>query len=155
MTVALGGLDFSGRFVAQAATVTGASGSYTLTIRPGSYLAQAGNAFGSIHVMDAAPRADFLVNSGTCVSRYGMVADILTGRPVAGARIELGGRTAGSEADGWYRVDLGCPANGLFGFNTTFMYVSHPHYTDWRQVVGRGVGGVARLDVSLGGRTRP
>jgi hypothetical protein len=155
VTVALGALDFSGRFVAQAATVTGATGSYTLAIRPGTYLAQVGDRFGSIHVMDAVSRGDFLVNSGSCVSRYGMIADMLTGRAVAGARVLLAGRTVSSDADGWYRVDLGCPANGLFGFNTTLMYVSHPTYSDWTQSIGRGVFGVARLDVGLGRRTRP
>jgi hypothetical protein len=153
VAVAFGNFDFSGRFVARAMTVSDAAGAYTLTIEPGTYLTRVGDGSGSIQVMRAISRGDFLVNSGTCVSRYGTIADLLTGRPVAGARITLAGKTVNSEADGWYRLDLGCPANGLIGFNTTFMYISHPDYIDKCEVAGRGVGGVARVDVSLSRRT--
>jgi len=54
--------------------------------------------------------------------------------------------------DGWYQIDLGCPASGMFGFNTTFFYVSHPGYTDHSEIAGKGIIGVARHDLGLGQR---
>jgi hypothetical protein len=104
---------------------------------------------GTSHVMAADYRGDFLTRSGNCVSRYGTVVDAGTARPVVGATVSLAGMTALTASDGWYRVDLGCPSNGLVGFNTTFIHISHQSYTDSSQVVGRGVGGVSRLDVLL------
>jgi hypothetical protein len=94
-------------------------------------------------------RGDLLVRGGTCISRYGTLADARTLRPVGGATVSLGGQTAISEPDGWYRIDLGCPSTGTIGFNTTFMRVSHPNYAMREQVVGRGIQRVSRLDVDL------
>jgi hypothetical protein len=153
VAVAVGNYDFSGRFVAQVSTVTDAAGSYTLSIAAGTYLTRVGDGFGSIEVIGMTRRSDFFVNVGTCVGRYGTITDMLSGRPVSGARVELIGITVSSDADGWYRVDLGCPANGIIGFNTTFMHVVHADYGDVSRVVGRGVSGVERFDVSLGRRS--
>jgi hypothetical protein len=98
-------------------------------------------------------RGDLLVRSGTCVSRYGTLADAGTQRPIAGATVAIFGPglnvTTVSGSDGWYRIDLGCPANGLVGSNTTDLRVSHPNYVDTFRPVGRGVGGVTRLDLDL------
>jgi hypothetical protein len=94
-------------------------------------------------------RGDLLVRGGTCISRYGTLADARTLRPVGGATVSLGGQTAISEPDGWYRIDLGCPSTETIGFNTTFMRVSHPNYAMREQVVGRGIQRVSRLDVDL------
>jgi hypothetical protein len=77
------------------------------------------------------------------------VADGLTLRPVAGATVSLGTTRVVTADDGWYRIDLGCPTSGIIGFNTTFMYVSHPSYPQQSEVVGRGVAGVERRDVWL------
>jgi hypothetical protein len=111
-----------------------------------------------VAVVDASPvgvafisapiyRGDFFVNGGDCVSRYGILADARTRKPIAGATVTVLARTAISGADGWYRVDLGC--SGSTGFNTTFLYVVHPDYTPRQQGVGRGVQGVWRLDLDL------
>ena len=99
--------------------VTDVTGSYRISLSAFErhYAYVNGAQLGWILVTESTHRGDLLVNSGTCVSRYGAVADILTGRPVAGANITLLGKTVRSEADGWYRLDLGCPANGTIGFN--------------------------------------
>ena len=151
--VALGNLDFSGQFVAKASAITNATGSYTLSIARGFYLATVdADGFGQLQIVGAGGGGNFLVNPGTCVSRYGYVVDLLTGDPIEGARLTLSGNVTSSDAMGWYRVDLGCPANRLFGFNTTFIYVAHSGYQDGGQVVGRGVFGTSRLDIALGRR---
>ena len=146
-----------GSLVATARAITDATGSYTLPIPPGSYLASVNGVFaGSVHVTAAGSRGDFFARQGTCVSRYGVVADAQTRRPLAGVRVELSGQTGTTDQDGWYRVDFGCPANALFGFNTTIIVFSHPNYDRTCVPVGRGVFGTQRLDWFLGGRnTRP
>lgn len=143
--------------VTQARATTDGAGSYTLTIRPGSYLATVnGISAGLVHVTAAGSRGDFLARQGTCVSRYGVVADAQTRRPLPGVRVELSGQTTTTDQDGWYRVDFGCPANGLFGFNTTIIFFSHPDYDRTCAPAGRGVFGAQRLDFFMGGRnTRP
>ena len=138
--------------MAKASAITNPTGSYTLSIAPGFYLATVGaDGFGQVQIFGAS-EGNVLVNAGTCVSRYGYVVDLLTGDPIAGARVTLSGNVISTDAAGWYRVDLGCPANRLIGFNTTFMVVSHPGYQDGGQVVGRGVFGTSRLDIALGRR---
>ncbi len=104
---------------------------------------------GSAQVASAAYRGDLLVRSGGCVSRYGTVADAVSGWPISNVSVMLAGRTVATDDDGWYRIDLGCPANGLYGFNTTFIYFSHPRYAGASMVVGRGVYGVFRMDITL------
>ena len=153
VAVALGNLEFSGQFVAKASAITNPTGSYRLSIARGFYLATVGaDGFGQVQILGAGDAGSFLVNAGTCVSRYGYVVDLLTGDPIEGARVTLSGNVTSSDAVGWYRVDLGCPANRMVGFNTTFMVVSHPGYQDGGQVVGRGVFGTSRLDIALGRR---
>ena len=98
---------------------------------------------------DAGYRGDLFVHLGTCVARYGIVADGLTLRPVAGARVSLLGSSVITAIDGWYRIDFGCPTDGWVGFNTTFMNVTHPDYLDGSEITGRGVYSAERLDVWL------
>ena len=136
-------------------TMTDAAGSYTLTIPAiGRYEPMVdGRWMGISRVTGSAYRGDFLVRPGTCVSRYGTLADARTRTPVVGATVKFVGPgindSAVSGLDGWYRIDLGCPANGLVGFNTTLISVSHPSYVTYSESVGRGVGGVSRLDFAL------
>jgi hypothetical protein len=154
VAVALGNLDFSGQFAANATAITNPTGSYTLSIARGLYISTIGaEGFGQVQILGGGDAGNFLVNTGTCVSRYGYVVDLLTGDPIEGARVTLSGNVISSDAAGWYRVDLGCPANRLVGFNTTFISVSHPGYQDGGQVVGRGVFGTSRLDIALARRT--
>ncbi|OLC42250.1 MAG: hypothetical protein AUH43_23075 [Acidobacteria bacterium 13_1_40CM_65_14] len=96
----------------------------------------------------SAYRGDFLVRAGTCVSRYGTLVDARTLRPVAGATVSLTGSKTTSGADGWYRIDLGCPTSNPVG-GTTEMTVEHPSYVPRSVIVGRGVVGVTRRDLDL------
>lgn len=129
--------DASGRY----ALSLPAAGSFTILV-DGQY-AGVGRVTGSRY------RGDLFIRGGTCISRYGTLADARTLRPVGGATVSMGAGTTISEPDGWYRIDLGCPATGSIGFNTTFMTVTHPNYAKRDQVVGRGIAGVSRMDLDL------
>jgi hypothetical protein len=133
--------------------MTGANGQYALTVpHTGTYFVQVDGAVAGVaHVNGSGYRGDLLVSRGTCISRYGFVIDSRTLRPVSGATAALSGITATTGADGWYRIDLGCPAVVLPG-NTTFIRVTHPRYAERTAIVGRGVAGVMRLDLELDGR---
>jgi energy-converting hydrogenase Eha subunit B len=132
-----------------ASSTTDASGSYVLTVpASGTFVVTVnGSIVGVALVNRPTYRGDLLVNGADCASRYGTLTDARTARPVAGATVTLAGGTATSDADGWYRIDLGCPAST--GFGTTFLSVTHPDYAATQRVAGRGVQGVSRLDVEL------
>jgi hypothetical protein len=136
-------------------TVTRTDGSYTLVIpRIGIFnLLVDGRPIGSTRVTGSEYRGDLLVNPGICVARYGTVTDAQTRRPLSDASIYLLGRIATTGADGWYRLDFGCPTDTLFpgvvGGNTTFYYVGHPKYSPVQQGAGRGVARVRREDFEL------
>ena len=143
------------RFVGESAAVdtratTDASGSYAISVPVIglSTVSVDGVSVGTVRVTGRASRGDLLLDSGTCISRYGALTDARTWRPVAGATVSLGGGTAISAADGWYRIDLGCPQSNPPG-GTTFMRVTHPNYAPRDQVVGRGIQGVRRIDLDL------
>jgi len=150
--IAFGNLDFSGRFVADVTAIANTLGAYTASVRPGSYLVAVGaRTVGTVRILETGtPRGDLLVNPGPCVARYGVIADANSHRPLAGVTVKLGGRSATSESDGWYRIDLGC--SGGIGFNTTFIYFDLPGYPTHCQVVGRGIDGVERIDFFLSRR---
>ncbi len=156
--VAFGTID-NGPFVALGTATTDATGVYivpTIAQSPGSqplYVEVDGVFVGLARLTGAGYRGDLFVHPGTCVARYGIVADGLTLRPVSGATVKLLGSSAITAIDGWYRLDLGCPADGRVGFNTTFLTVTHPDYVDGSEVVGRGVSSVARRDVWLARRS--
>ena len=147
--------------IGETPATTDASGFYAMSmpvVRSISFTVSVdGVSVGTARVTGSTYRGDLLIDRGTCVSRYGTLADARTLRPVAGAAVSVGtgtatvpnSRTTVSGPDGWYRVDLGCPANGLAGFNTTLLYVAHPNYASRQEVVGRGVHGVRRLDLDL------
>lgn len=102
---------------------------------------------GTARVNGGLYRGDLFRRSGNCISRYGLIIDGETLRPVRGATVMLGS-TITTDADGWYRIDLGCP-DVVFPGGTTVLTVTHPDYENRSQVVGRGVAGVLRLDVDL------
>lgn len=104
---------------------------------------------GSLVVPWSGDVGDLILGAGRCIGRYGTVLDGRNLRPVSGATVSLAGGTAASAANGWYRVDLGCPDPTMAGFGTTFINVSHPDYLDRQMVVGRGVPGMTRLDLAL------
>lgn len=130
--------------------VTDADGRYTMTLPvPGAYdPIVAGLSVGASHVFGASYRGDFLANSGTCVSRYGTIVSARTALPIDGAAVALGAARTTTGADGWYRIDLGCPANGQ-GFNPTSFTVTKPGYAQWTELETRGVFLAVRIDVQL------
>jgi hypothetical protein len=139
-----------------ATAVADAGGAYALPLQDiGSYRQLVDGRFaGAGRVTGPGYRGDLLVHDGACVSRYGILADARTGRPVAGATLTLSGVNDTSGADGWYRLDLGCPADRLPEEcppgGTTGISISHPDYGSRFQVTGRGGPcGVARLDIHL------
>jgi hypothetical protein len=155
--VEFGNLAFSGQFVAATTVVSDATGAYRANVAGAAYSAFVeidGVWIGQIQ-LNQDYRGDFLVRAGTCVARYGTVADALTRLPISGATVLLSGTSVVTGPSGWYRIDLGCPSNGLVGFNTTFVSVSHPDYPSRSFVAGRGVFGVSRMDVSLQRRDFP
>lgn len=117
---------------------------------PGEYLARVNNRpAGTAIVNRQNYSADLFVDTGTCIARYGTVTDTRTALPIRDATLTLGGVRATSNSEGWYLIDLGCPATGFIGSGTTVIQVSHPSYESLSRVVGRGVGLVTRLDISL------
>jgi len=129
---------------------TGSDGRYTLTVpRTGIFNVLIDGAFaGTTRVNGGLFRGDLFRRSGNCISRYGHIIDSKTLAPVRDATVRLSGGTTTTGADGWYRLDLGCPDVVLPG-GTTFLTVTHRDYEDRSQVVGRGVQGVQRLDLDL------
>ena len=140
VTVELGGLR----------TASDATGVFTLTLpSAGPYdPIVAGLSSGVSHVSGAAYRGDFLVNAGTCVSRYGTVTSARTAAPLAGAVVTVGTVTTTTGADGWYRADLGCPS-GPFGVGPGPFTVTKPGYFDASSLETRGFFLSVRIDVEL------
>jgi Big-like domain-containing protein len=133
-------------------TTTDASGTFALDVPAGPvYAAIDGQILANLVVRVGGPayRGDLLGNGATCISRYGLVADAATFQPVAGATVRLGGRSAVTGADGWYRIDLGCVDDPFNNSNTTFMYVSQPAYQEFSRILGRGIHRVTRVDAEL------
>lgn len=133
-------------------TTTDASGAFALDVPAGELVASVDGVFAgmmAVHVGGPAYRADLLGNAGICISRYGTVTDAQSFQPVAGVAVRLGGSSAVTTADGWYRIDLGCVDDPYGNFSTTFIYGSHPSYREYSRVVGRGVHRVNRLDLEL------
>ena len=144
-------VQFRDGTAAELLATTDASGHYALSLSAaGSFtILVDGQYVGVGRVTGSRYRGDLLIRGGTCISRYGTLADARTLTPIGGATVSMGAETTISEPDGWYRIDLGCPATGTIGFNTTFMTVTHPNYAKREQVVGRGISGVSRIDLDL------
>ena len=85
------------------------------------------------------------MNGGVCDSRYGVITDLSTGLPIAGARIDFSQMVV-SGSDGWYHREYGCPRP--FDFGTKGIYFSHPDYAGVSVIIGAGKG-VSRLDVAM------
>jgi hypothetical protein len=136
--------------------VSDANGRYSLgldhvagTIADAYTIAIDGLQVGEGQIAGAWWRGDLVAHGEGCVSRYGVVLDNTTGRPVTGATVTVGAGQAVTDRDGWYRIDLGCPPGGSIGFSTSFAQVTHPGYAQRQRVVGRGISSVVRLDIDL------
>jgi hypothetical protein len=106
---------------------------------------------GIVRVPGKRLESDFLVNPGPCAARYGYVFDAVTRQPIAGARVSRAG-TASTDANGYYRIDIGCePRN--WGIGTTTISVSHTAYQGTFEFDGRrehtSSSGLRRIDFAL------
>jgi hypothetical protein len=106
---------------------------------------------GIVRVPGKRLESDFLVNPGSCAARYGYVFDAVTRQPIAGARVSRAG-TAVTDANGYYRIDIGCePRN--WGIGTTTISVSHTAYQGTFEFDGRrehtSSSGLRRIDFAL------
>jgi hypothetical protein len=132
---------------------TGWDGTYVLDIPVGVYEPVIdGVRVGLARVTGPSYRGDFFVRTGTCIGRYGTVVDRGTALPIVGATVSLGGQQVVTGMDGWYRIDLACPAPGIIGFNTALLGVSHAEYTNASWIVGRGIAGATRIDIDMNRR---
>src|SRR5262245_53874246 len=104
---------------------------------------------GEIEMSAPTYRGDFYVHNAGCIARYGIVVDKATQRPVFGARISNPYGSASTDSNGWFRVNLGCSGDTCAGFNTTFLYITHPNYADGQIMAGRGICFVSRMDIAL------
>jgi hypothetical protein len=141
----------TGRFVPgnPHVAVADANGLYNLRLPSDQYTVWVNDRQIGSAVVTPSYLGDLFVQPGLCVSRYGTVSDAVNGRPIANVTVSLAAQKVTTDENGWYRIDLGCFPNGQYGFNTTFIYFSHPRYADASAVVGRGVAGVIRLDTTL------
>jgi hypothetical protein len=139
----------SGALTEDTSAISDANGAYVAQLAaPGTFLALVDGSFaGSARITGRAYHGELFVNGGPCVARYGTIADARTLRPVAGAAVVVGGGSAVTDVDGWYRIDLGC--SGSIGFNTAILTVAHTDYLTTARTVGRGISGVERLDIDL------
>lgn len=151
-------LDYRSNAAAGAARVTfgsmtattDESGVYTLMVPAGEHgVSIDDETLGIVNLKDRNYRGDFYVRIAGCVGRYGTVVDSRTRRPVSGATVSVGGGTASTDQNGWFRLDLGCRGEPCIGFNTAFLSISHPSYESGSFVAGRGVCGIRRLDHEL------
>ncbi len=130
-------------------TVANGSGTYGITLPAvGAYTVLQDDVYaGTLQVTGPTYVGDLLIDTGSCTSRYGVLTDARTARPVSGATVALPQRSVTSGGDGSYRIDLGCEPS--LSFSTTFITATHPAYRERQQVVGRGVHNVVRLDLVL------
>jgi hypothetical protein len=126
--------------------VTDVNGRYSTEIATGDYSfsLDSGEA-GWISARYSPTKGDVFANVGNCQGRYGVVYDLSTGRPIAGAKLDVA-NSGTSGADGWYRIDVGC---GRTLFNTTFFVANAPGYEGYSQFMGRFVSGLIRQDIGL------
>ena len=136
-----------------ATAVTNASGVYQIAVPAlETHMPTVeGVRMGTSIVHGSSYRGDSLVHPGTCVARYGIVSDIGLHRPIAGATVvlDVAFSSTVTDAEGWYRIDAGCPPSGQVGTNTSAIRVSHPNYAPAGRAEGRGFTGVYRVDIQM------
>jgi len=136
--------------IGTATAVTDPGGLYSLTVPAGQHRVSVDDVpIAAVDMNDPTYRGDFYAPAVGCIARYGTVVDSLARRPVSGATVSVGGRTAASDQTGWFHVSLGCPGVPCIGINTTFLSISHPRYKTALFPAGRGVCAVQRVDYEL------
>jgi hypothetical protein len=150
-TVSFGGLESAAVLAADPRSLTDSAGSYQLALMSGRYHVWVDSLYrGETLVRSGVNRTDLLVHDGGCAVRFGTIADVGTGRPIAGATVSLAGVSATSGADGTYRLDFGC--RGPFAFAGTIeMSVGRVGYQTLVLPAGRGENliNAIRQDVDL------
>ncbi|MGE3512131.1 MAG: hypothetical protein AB7N65_24980 [Vicinamibacterales bacterium] len=128
---------------------TDTTGRFTVEVPPGDYEMRVAGEDDAATVLVRGPwsTATYLARGGTCTARYGAVLNARTGRPIAGATISLGAAVTTTDADGWYRADLGCTVCNFC--NLTILNVSAVGFQPFSRVFDRGLAGVQRLDIEL------
>jgi hypothetical protein len=146
----------------QLASVTDATGRFTVDVPvtddftplTDTLLFDIPMASGGIRIPAKSIETDLIVNPGTCAARYGYVFDAVTRQPIFGARVARAG-TATTDANGYYRIDIGCEPRDAFywGIGTTTIGASHPAYQGTFEFDGRREGtsysGIRRVDFAL------
>ena len=141
--------DAAGRFEIEL-PATEPLGTFAFQIQTGPINFQSG----AVRVPAKRLDTELLVNGGPCAARYGYVFDSVTRQPIAGARVLRAG-TAITDANGYYRIDIGCePRDALYwGIGTTAISVQHPAYQGMSELDGRreatSYSGIRRLDFAL------
>jgi hypothetical protein len=138
--VAGASIDFyiSGIPVIATSVVTDATGSYSVTLSRGVRYNPRINGpdvdsnRGTIIPLAKENEEDYLINGGTCIVIYGTVRDATSGEPLSGASVVFRSPPVLTGADGFYRIDLGCPSPGMpwQGTGTTFMTVTRAGYVN-------------------------
>jgi len=106
---------------------------------------------GVVRVPGKRLQTELLVNGGPCAARYGFVFDAVTRQPIAGARVVRAGSGV-TDANGYYRIDIGCEPRDSFywGIGTTTISVQHPSYEGTFMLDGRrestSYSGIRRVD---------
>jgi hypothetical protein len=110
--------------------------------------------FGSVRLPAKSVETTIIVNPGSCNVRYGYVYDVVTRKPIAGARVSRR-NSATTDANGFYRLEVVCnaPPDQYFGIGTTTLSASHPAYQGTYVLDGRtewtGRPGIWRVDFAL------
>jgi hypothetical protein len=126
------------------------AGAYTVTLPIGGFSVFVNDLLQGTSVITGSEYpGEVLVDTTTCISRYGRITDARTLKPVAGATVTVSSGRATTGPDGRYRIDLGCPSPPPIGGNTSFIVVTHPDYTQVSQIVGRGTHDVRLADFVL------
>ena len=137
--------------------VTDDAGVYTVQVPPADRYVVSINervAAATVRLPSDSRATDFLLNTGGCPLRYGIIIDATTKRPIGGALVHWAFVETYSNADGSYRLKLECRPERGHGSGTTSFFASHPSYSTWQrfdaraETLGRNPG-EDRFDIAL------
>ena len=91
-------------------------------------------------------RRDFVVRTSACVRPYGVVRDASTGRPIAGAKVELWFQSVTTGADGAWQFEFNC--EGVAG-STIIFRITAPGYRSMETLSRASFLCTCAMDVAL------